>query len=145
MRATQTARLKGPTGRLRSGNAAMPAKAQGRMRPLRGVNAAVKGNIAGFKGLPVSLRSRGQAGAAYRFKTNQLGKSTAASIGFNAAIARGQRGGVAQSAPRNVFRAGKSAQLNLMGGVDRVRSGSMRPVGTRRSDGRVSRWDRRRR
>jgi len=108
-----------------------------RRQPLRGVNAAVASNPAGFKGLPVSLRSRSRAGAAYRAKVNQLGKSTAASRGFNEAIARGQRGGVAQSAPRTVFRQGRMAQMTLSGKVEQVRGGRIRPVGTRSSSGAI--------
>lgn len=72
LRATQTARLKGAGSRLRGGSAAAPAKATGRMKPLRGVNAAVKGNLAGFKGLPVSLRSRGQAAAAQKERNRRV-------------------------------------------------------------------------
>jgi hypothetical protein len=108
-----------------------------RRQPLRGVNAAVASNPAGFKGLPVSLRSRSRAGAAYRAKVNQLGKSTAASRGFNEAIARGQRGGLAQSAPRTVFRQGRMAQMTLSGKVEQVRGGRIRPVGTRSSSGAI--------
>jgi len=83
------------------------------------------------------LRSRSRAGAAYRAKVNQLGKSTAASRGFNEAIARGQRGGLAQSAPRTVFRQGRMAQMTLSGKVEQVRGGRIRPVGTRSSSGAI--------
>lgn len=41
-------------------------KPVGKMKPLRGVGVAVKGNLKGFKGLPVSIRTRSEASAAYK-------------------------------------------------------------------------------
>lgn len=81
LRATQTARLKGAGGKLRGG--AKGAKVAGRQRPLTGVNAAVKGNLAGFKGLPVSLRNRKQAGAAQRERNRRLFEFSRGSLGYD--------------------------------------------------------------
>lgn len=84
-----------------------------------------------------SGRTRKQVAAAYRFKTNQLGKETAAKLGFSAALQRGQRGGFVDSAPRRIFRRGKNRQMTLTGGVETVRTGRMREVGRRNSAGKV--------
>lgn len=91
-----------------------------------------------------SGRTGKQVAAAYRFKTNQLGKKTAASIGFSAALQRGQRGGFADSAPRLIFRRGKNRQMTLTGGIETVRTGQMREVGRRDSAGKVVLTSRRR-
>jgi len=97
-----------------------------RRQPLRGVNAAVASNPAGFKGLPVSLRSRKQAASAQR-KRN-IGRLRTAenspSRSFVTSGRGGNRGGGQVSIGSMRIRKGRSNQLNLLTGrVESVVSG----------------------
>lgn len=72
------------------------ASSSSRMKPLRGVNAAVRGNLSGFKGLPVALRSREEAGRAYRQRTRATIETTRSQVigagrGVTATAGRGQK------------------------------------------------------
>jgi hypothetical protein len=119
-----------------SGRASGGAKVN---KPLRGVGTALKNNLKGFKGLPVVVRSKAQAAAAQRARSNVIGKATAASRGSSEAIARGQRGGFVDSAPRTVVARPRISQLTTSGRVDRVGAGRFRTIGERTANGRVYR------
>ena len=99
----------------RSRATAKPAaapKPAARRKPLTGVNDAVKGNLKGFKGLPVSLRSRSQAAAAQRQRNRKTIKSTEGQV-------IGARRGVTQTAgggQKIRISKGKSEQMNLLTG-----------------------------
>jgi hypothetical protein len=87
-RATVTAKGigKAPAGTVgRSGKVkgAASVKAAGRRAPLTGVNAVVARNPAGFKGLPVSLRNRKQAGAAQRERNRRLFEFSRGASGYD--------------------------------------------------------------
>jgi len=90
--------------------AAKPAVTTGRRKPLKGVGATLARNLSGFKGLPVSVRSRKQA-AAYQ------GARRRSMLSYNAVSTGG------------TFKRGVNRQPNLLtGGVDRVGAGKFRPV-----------------
>lgn len=90
--------------------AAKPAATTGRRKPLNGVGATLAKNLSGFKGLPVSVRSRKQA-AAYQ------GARRRSMLSYNAVSTGG------------TFKRGVNRQPNLLtGGVDRVGAGKFRPV-----------------
>lgn len=59
------------------------ASSTSRMQPLRGVNAAVKGNLSGFKGLPVVLRSKKQAAAAQRERNRRTFEFSRSAAGYD--------------------------------------------------------------
>lgn len=83
-------------------------------KPLTGVNSVVGRNLAGFKGLPVSLRSRKQAASSQAARRRNL-------LSYNAVSTGG------------TFKRGVNRQLNLLTGrVDRVGAGKFRPVVKRR-------------
>ena len=93
--------------------AAKPAaapKPAARRKPLTGVNDAVKGNLKGFKGLPVSLRSRSQAAAAQRQRNRKTIKSTEV-IGARRGVTQTAGGG-----QKIRISKGKSEQMNLLTG-----------------------------
>lgn len=101
-------------------------KALGKMKPLKGVGSVVARNLQGFKGMPVQIRSRKEASKAYRQRTNQTGKTAA-----------GRR---LDSDLRRVVTARSTVQQgSVFGGVKRVSSGPMRPIGERASDGSIRR------
>jgi hypothetical protein len=85
----------------------------------------------------VQFRSRKRSAATQRYRSNELGKKIAASIGFNQATS--QRKTFANSAKRIVFKRGNMRQFNLFGGVQKVGGGKFRPIGERRSSGRIVR------
>lgn len=106
-----------------------------RRKPLKGIGAAIKGNLRGWTGLPVEIRSRKRSAAAQRYRSNELGKKVAASIGFNQAVS--QRKTFAESSKRIVFKRGNMRQFNLFGGIQKVGGGRFKPVGERMASGRV--------
>lgn len=119
-----------------SGGSSMAGGGQAR-KPLRGVGAALKGNLKGFKGLPVVVRNRAEAASAQRVRSNALGRATAAKRGFNEAV--GQRRAFADSAPRPVIARPRVSQLTISGRVERVGAGRFRTIGERTAGGRVYR------
>lgn len=85
-----------------------------RRKPLTGVNSVVGRNVAAFKGLPVSLRSRKQAASAQAARRRGLLSRNDVSTG-------------------GTFKRGVNRQPNLLTGrVDRVGAGKFRPVSKRR-------------
>lgn len=91
-----------------------PTPKPARRKPLTGVNSVVGRNVAGFKGLPVSLRSRKQATSAQAARRRSLLSRNAVSTG-------------------GTFKRGVNRQPNLLTGrVDRVGAGKFRPVSKRR-------------
>jgi hypothetical protein len=81
------------------------------------------------------FRSRKRSAAAQRYRSNELGKKIAASIGFNQAVS--QRKAFAESSKRIVFKRGNMRQFNLFGGIQKVGGGRFKPVGERMASGRV--------
>jgi hypothetical protein len=114
-------------GKVKNTNSEQQApKAAGKMKPLKGVGSVVARNLQGFKGMPVQIRSRKEASKAYRQRTNQTGKTAA-----------GRR---LDSDLRRVVTARSTVQQrSVFGGVKRVSSGPMRPIGERASDGSIRR------
>jgi hypothetical protein len=98
-----------------------------RRKPLRGVGAAVKGNLKGFAGLPVSIRNKSEASRAYRARTNAMGRKAAGSRS------------ITESEKRLVVGRPKISQMTLSGRVERVGSGRLRPIGERGGSGRIYR------
>ena len=83
-------------------------------KPLTGINSTVGRNLAGFKGLPVSLRSRKQAASAQAARRRGLLSRNDVSTG-------------------GTFKRGVNLQPNLLTGrVDRVGAGKFRPASKRR-------------
>lgn len=97
-----------------------------KMKPLKGVGSVVARNLQGFKGMPVQIRSRKEASKAYRQRTNQTGKTAA-----------GRR--LDSDLGRVVTARSTVQQRSVFGGVKRVSSGPMRPIGERASDGSIRR------
>ena len=138
-RAMQTAKVSGgrPAGTMKgkvkrdpgaAGKIGQQAKqAAARRQPLTGVNDAVKGNLKGFKGLPVSLRSRSQAATAQRQRSRKTIKSTEGQV-------IGARRGVKQTAgggQKIRISKGKSEQMNLLTGkTDTVTNLKVRAIPT---------------
>lgn len=91
-----------------------PTPKPSRRKPLTGVNSVVGRNVAAFKGLPVSLRSRKQAASAQAARRRGLLSRNDVSTG-------------------GTFKRGVNRQPNLLTGrVDRVGAGKFRPVFKRR-------------
>jgi hypothetical protein len=125
-------------GKVRTGANPKPAVlpiTSERRKPLKGIDAAIKGNLRGWTGLPVEIRSRKRSAATQRYRSNELGKKIAASIGFNQAVS--QRKTFAESPKRIVFKRGNMRQFNLFGGIQKVGGGRFKPVGERMASGRV--------
>jgi hypothetical protein len=125
-------------GKVRTGANPKPAVlpiTSERRKPLKGIGAAIKGNLRGWTGLPVEIRSRKRSAATQRYRSNELGKKIAASIGFNQAVS--QRKTFAESSKRIVFKRGNMRQFNLFGGIQKVGGGRFKPVGERMASGRV--------
>ena len=109
----QPAKPAAAAARTATPKAAKPAaapKPAARRKPLTGVNDAVKGNLKGFKGLPVSLRSRSQAAAAQRQRNRKTIKSTEV-IGARRGVTQTAGGG-----QKIRISKGKSEQMNLLTG-----------------------------
>jgi hypothetical protein len=71
-------------GKVRASKSVTPSTpGNGRMKPLRGVGAAVAGNLKGFSGLPVIVRTRSQAASAQRERNRRLFEFSRSAPGYD--------------------------------------------------------------